>query len=244
MTSKLGLSLTAAVGAVFLGMGVLAFPSVSKADEGAIARGGLMYDKWYKVTGADTPKKAHPLYPPAGKYAQKADDNWRCKECHGWDYRGVNGAYASGSHKTGIKGIDGKAGTDSAAIMAILKGKDHGYGAVMDDKELMDLALFVSKGQLDTSKYIDKATKKPINANAARGKDIFDSVCARCHREDGTYPKDMDESLAAQMSNPWEVMHKIMNGHPGQNMPALRAFGPQSAVDVMGHILTLPAKKK
>ena len=24
-------------------------------------------------------------------------DTWRCKECHGWDYMGVDGAYAGGS---------------------------------------------------------------------------------------------------------------------------------------------------
>ncbi|MDK1024073.1 MAG: hypothetical protein QGD92_07565 [Gammaproteobacteria bacterium] len=40
-------------------------------------------------------------------------DNW-CKECHAWDYRGVEGAYGSGEHYTGIKGIQGMRDTDPA----------------------------------------------------------------------------------------------------------------------------------
>ena len=30
--------------------------------------------------------------------------------------------------------------------------------------------------------------------------------------------------FGAQMGNPWEVMHKILNGQPGEQMPALRAL--------------------
>lgn len=203
----------------------------------------MLYDKWYKEIGEDTPTVSHSAYPADKKYAKKPGDNWRCKECHGWDYMGKDGGYASGKHSTGIKGINGMMGADTGAIIKIMKDKTHGYTDKMDDDDLMDLANFVSKGQLDTDKYIDRASKMPINANVARGADIYNSVCIKCHGVDGSKPKDMDKTLAAQMSNPWEVMHKIMNGHPGQNMPSMRAFGPQTAVDVLGHILTLPKKK-
>ena len=30
---------------------------------------------------------------------------WRCKECHGWDYRGAPGAYSIGSDFTGIMDV-------------------------------------------------------------------------------------------------------------------------------------------
>jgi hypothetical protein len=53
----------------------------------------------------------------------------------------------------------------------------------------------------------------------------------------------MGKSLASQMSNPQEVMHKILNGHPGEKMPALRALDRQVIVDVLAHIKTLPEKK-
>ena len=66
--------------------------------ESNIARGGMLYDKWYEVIEAGKPAKSHPAYPKDKKYAEKPGSNWRCKECHGWDYRGRDGAYASGKH--------------------------------------------------------------------------------------------------------------------------------------------------
>lgn len=224
-------------------LGAASIPAMSGETDSAIARGGLLYDKWYKVVGEDTPKKAHPAYPADKKYAKKPGANWRCKECHGWDYKGKDGAYSSGKHSTGIKGINGMKGADLAKITAVLKDKTHALSGKMEDEDFQDLAMFVSKGQLDTDKYIDRATKKPIGGDGDRGAAIFNTICARCHRKDGTRPKDMGKTLAKQMGNPWEVMHKIMVGHPGQNMPSMRVFGPQVAVDVMTHILTLPKEK-
>ena len=61
---------------------------------------------------AKAPEQSHPLYPADGEYAAKPKANWRCKECHGWDYKGRDGAYAKGSHYTGIKGIRQWAGGD------------------------------------------------------------------------------------------------------------------------------------
>jgi len=207
----------------------------------SIARGGLLYDKWWKVIGADEPKKGNAAYPADKKYAGKSSSA-RCKECHGWDYMGKDGAYSSGSHFSGIKGINGMKGAPTDKIIKVLKDKTHALGE-LEDEDFTDLANFVSAGQLDTDKYIDRASKKPINGNAKRGAAIYGTTCARCHGADGDKPKDMGKSLAAQMGNPWEVMHKIMNGHPGQNMPSFRVFGTQTAVDVMAHVLTLPSKK-
>jgi hypothetical protein len=212
-------------------------------EESAMARGGKLYDKWYKLIDVDAPKKSHPAYPSGKKYAKKPKDNWRCKECHGWDYKGVNGAYASGKHSTGIKGIDGMKGADPAKVIAVLKDSTHGYDGKMEDQDFQDLALFVSKGQVDMSKYIDYATKLPKGGNADQGAAYFNTICANCHRKDGSRPKDMGKSLASQMGNPQEVMHKILNGHPGEKMPALRALDRQVIVDVLAHIKTLPEKK-
>jgi thiosulfate dehydrogenase len=67
-------------------------------------------------------------------------------------------------------------------------------------------------------------------------------MCAKCHGMDGTEPDDMKKSLGKQMGNPWEVMHKIMNGQPDEEMPALRALDRGVVMDVMSHITTLPKK--
>ncbi len=215
--------------------------TVLAEEESAIARGGLLYDKWYKVTGAAEPKQPHPLYPSDKKYASKADANWRCKECHGWDYRGKDGAYASGKHHSGIVGISGMSGADTAKVAAVLKDGKHGFGKVLSDGDIQDLALFVSKGQVDMDRYIDRKTKAP-KGDAAKGAAYFNTVCARCHGMDGTQPKEMPP-LGSLMGNPWEVMHKILNGQPDENMPGLRAFDLQITADILAHITTLPKKR-
>lgn len=115
--------------------------------ESAIARGGRLYDKWFTENKSAKPTGDHSAYPhKGGRYGK--DTSWRCKECHGWDYRGKDGAYASGGHATGIKGINGSAGKDPAVIVAVLKDKTHGYtDKVLSAQDFNDLALFVSRGR-------------------------------------------------------------------------------------------------
>ncbi len=216
-------------------------PALS-ANEGDIVRGAQLYDKWFAVIKADKPDVTHPSW-PASNTKKKGDVTWRCKSCHGWDYKGVDGAYGSGSYLTGIKGIDGMVGADLDAIIAILKDDTHQFADRMDDADFNDLALFVSKGQVDMSQYIDLKTKALKSGDATRGQQYFDTLCAQCHARDGTLPKDMDKSLGKQMGNPWEVMHKILNGQPAEQMPALRALDYQITLDLMAHLLTLPTEK-
>ena len=225
-------------------MGGSLWASAAGADEieSSLARGGKLYDKWYKVIGADAPAEKAPAYPASGKYAGKSSSNWRCKECHGWDYKGKDGAYSKGKHFTGIKGIQGMKGASAANIIAVLKDKNHQYGDKMAAADLQDLANFISKGQVDMDKYIDRASKSP-KGNKAKGAAYFNTICLGCHTKDGTRPKDMDKTLGKQMGNPWEVMHKIMNGQPDEPMPALRALDRQVIQDIMAHLTTLPKKK-
>ena len=213
--------------------------AVVAETESSKARGGQLYDKWYAVVGVDNPETSHPLYPADKKYANEPKSNWRCKECHGWDYMGADGAYNSGSHATGIKGINGAAGRDTGEIVALLKDEQHGYGGKLGDADLEDLAMFVSAGQVDMDAYIDRATKQPKAGDAAKGAAYFNTICANCHGKEGKLPKGM-KPFAKQMGNPWEVMHKILNGQPDEEMPALRALDRQIVLDVMSHMMTLP----
>ena len=138
--------------------------------ESHIARGGMLYDKWYEVLELGKPETSHPAYPSDKKYAEKPGSNWRCKECHGWDYLGKDGAYASGKHSTGIVGIQGKRGANTDLIISILKDKTHGYDGKMSEEDFQDLALFVSKGQVDMDKYIDQARSLSENRSAQLSK--------------------------------------------------------------------------
>ena len=221
---------------------IMTVPSATNAEEleSSLARGGQLYDKWYKVIKAEAPTEAHAAYPADRAYAEKPDSNWRCKECHGWDYQGKDGAYASGKHATGIPGIAGKAGADPAEIVAVLTDDVHGYDGLMDEADLTDLANFVSQGQVDMDLYIDRETKAP-KGDAAKGEAYYNTICANCHGKDGKEVKDMPP-MGKLMGNPWEVMHKIMNGQPDEDMPALRALDPQVTADIMAHTATLPTE--
>lgn len=225
-----------------------AMPLPADEIESSIARGGRLYDKWWKVVGAEEPRHPHPAYPADGKYKAKSGTDWRCKECHGWDYLGKDGAYGKGKHFTGIKGIQGAADTSPAKIMATLTDKTHGLGKQLGDGDLRDLAMFVSKGQVVMTQFIDRTTKK-VKGNKARGEPVFNTVCANCHGRDGTLNED-GKPLASDSEplglvandNPWEALHKIRNGQPGEHMPALRALDLQLSVDILAHMQTLPTR--
>ncbi len=124
----------------------------------------------------------------------------------------------------------------------MLKDKTHGFGDKLSERDLSDLALFVGRGQLDFDRYIDRHSKAP-KGNKEKGEAYFNTICAHCHGKDGRQPKEMKKTLGKQMGNPWEVMHKILNGQPDSNMPALRALDIQITVDIMAHMATLPKDK-
>jgi thiosulfate dehydrogenase len=186
------------------------------------------------------PSGTHVSYPKSSKKRKKT--TWRCKECHGWDYMGKDGAYGDGSHYTGLAGIRGADGADPDTIVALLKSESHGYTEdVFTPEDFRDLALFVSKGQLDMDKYIDRATKAVKGGDAAKGAAYYNTVCANCHGRDGKKPKDMSATIGEEASdNPWETLHKIRNGQPGEKMPALRALPLQATIDILAYAQTLP----
>jgi len=216
-------------------------PSTASAEEmdSSIARGGRLYDKWFKVIKAPKPEDTHSAW-PASNTKKKGNATQRCKACHGWDIMGKDGAYASGSYKTGIAGLTGMAGKSNDAVIAAMKDGTHGFGGKMDDQDYVDLANFVTKGQFDIDAYIDRGTKAAIG-DVAKGEAYYNTVCSNCHGVDGKQPKELPKPLAAlALSNPWEIIQKIMNGQPAETMPAMRAFGPQVSADILAYVQTLP----
>lgn len=218
------------------GIGMAPLPASAAETESAITRGGRLYDKWFGENKAAKPTADHAAYPhKGGKYGK--DASWRCKECHGWDYKGKDGAYAKGSHATGIPGIQSAAGKDPSAIAAVLRDKTHGYTeAQLSKKDADDLALFVSKGQVDMSRYIEGGKSK---GNAAKGEVYFNTICAGCHGTDGKKVKDAPP-LGSVADNGYEMMHKILNGQPAEGMPALRALDHGIAADITAYLPSLP----
>lgn len=215
-----------------------------------IAEGGRIYDKWWAEYGLKEPSSTHPSYPSAGK--KKGAATWRCKECHGWDYRGRQGVYGKGSHFTGIGGIDAYAGRDPAMIVNILKDRIHRYDEVMLDYGLMRVAMFVSRGQVDISQHLNMKTNK-VKGDIRRGEQIFNKTCKECHGRDGrarNFKDDKNPEYIGTVANknPWEAIHKLRNGHPGafvmgEPMPNMNeeiSFDDQ--INLLSYLQTLPEK--
>ena len=210
-----------------------------------IARGGQLYDNWMSVVEADEPEQTHPAYPAASK--KKGAGTWRCKECHGWDYRGKDGAYAKGSHFTGIIGVRGVVGMDVSKLHDIIMNETHRFTAQQLSHSAMEkLALFLSRGQLDTERYIDRESKV-ARGNPRRGAQFYQTICAVCHGFDGKEINfknaDNPEYVGTvARHNPWEALHKIRFGQPGVGMIALIALDIDTLVDILAYTQTLPAE--
>lgn len=225
-------------GMVFMALASSAYAETS--DEYSQTRGGQLYDKWFKVNGAGMPKEPNPSYPAEGQYAGKKGADWRCKECHGWDYRGVEGAYSSGKHKTGIKGVYTMIGQSPDKVKAILRDKTHAYtDTMLSDQDVNDLANFVTKGQIDMTQYV--GDDKKVKGDSAKGKKYYETVCSTCHGMDGK-AEDMPILGELANANPWETIHKIRYGQPNSDMPALIAFDAQVSADIAAYVQELPVK--
>ena len=210
-----------------------------------IAKGGLLYDKWYGVNNSDPSKETHPAYAKSmGK--RKGTGTWRCKECHGWDYMGKDGAYKKGSHFSGIVGIRASAGGSAGAVAKSLRSDVHGLGKYLSLADIDALAAFVTEGQLDMDHYIDRGSKR-AKGDLRKGERMYLTVCANCHGTDGKEINFKDEKKPEYLGtvaqgNPWETLHKIRMGQPGEEMPAMLAFPIQMQVDILAWTQQLPAK--
>ena len=230
-------ALTSAIAVVVLGLSQAAFAAET---DSLVARGGRLYDKWYGENKAEKPGDNHPAYAnKAGEYGSA--DSWRCKECHGWDYKGKDGAYGKGKHETGIAGIAGAAGKDPAALAASFRAAPHSYtDKQLSDDDLQALALFVSAGQIDMSKYLD-ADGKP-KGDGTKGEAYFNTLCAGCHGLEGHFVAKRHLGKVSR-DDPWHSLHNMLNGHPDDAMPALREIDPKVTSDILAHIQTLPERR-
>ncbi|MBI2218173.1 MAG: cytochrome c [Candidatus Rokubacteria bacterium] len=217
----------------------------------SIATGGRLYDKWWKeVAGMKAPAGDHPVWALQTTNKRKGETTWRCKECHGWDYRGKDGIYGSGSHKTGFPGVLAAQANSVDQLMKGFANPKHGFASVLNDATLTHLANFLKHGLVDLTPAIDRKTKKPVKADEARGKQLS-VICAACHGADGKTrnfgkPDDPEYVGTVARENPWEFVHKVRFGQPGSDppMPAGVEIGwsLQDVLDVLAYSQTLPEK--
>jgi thiosulfate dehydrogenase len=230
---------------------LLAYAQTLPTDPPAVSIGGRLYDKWWVEAEVDQPEGDQPLWASQDTNTRSGSGTWRCKECHGWDYMGAEGAYSSGSHFTGFVGVLDSQGLSSEELSAWLNGTqnaDHDFSAMGDDA-LSYLVTFLSRGVVDTTPYIDPDTKAAIGGDASNGELLYAQACIACHGLDGTQinfgdADDPDFVGTIAVGNPWEFIHKVRAGQPGTMMPSAIDSGWtfQDIVDLLFYAQSLPVE--
>ena len=216
----------------------------------AVSGGGPLYDKWWEAVGAEAPEGDQPLWTTQTTNTRSGEDTWRCKECHGWDYKGAEGAYGSGSHVTGFPGVLPSASLSFDDLMGRLTGGQnpgHDFSPYLSELQLAALVAFLQEETFDSSPYINP--DGTVNGDAARGRVKFERTCAACHGLDGAEMNfgSMEEPEyvgTVAVENPWEFLHKDAFGHPGVPMPAGLALGftLEDLANLLAYAQTLPTK--
>ena len=215
-------------------------------------QGAILYDRWYSALGQQAPEGDMPIWDRQSTNSRSGPDTWRCVECHGWDYKGSQGAYNSGSHFTGFPNISALVpNLPEQEIVDHLKGsKDpaHDFSSYMDDASLGRLALFLKFGLIDDDQYIDDVSLKVIGGDQERGKALYEQVCANCHGMDGKLivfrTEGVDEDLGSVANrDPWRFLHRTRFGVAGVDMPvgAKLGWSAEDGRDVLAYVQTLPA---
>jgi len=208
----------------------------------SIVRGGRLYDTWYKENGQDAPEGVHPDYTGSLPQGVEPRTTWRCKECHGWDYRGKDGVNSAGEHKTSVIGVHRLAGADPRQIRPKFMDARHGYAKLLSPRDQLDLANFIARGQLDMDEFIDRATRK-ARGQADRYTAHYHTICATCHGADGRTVRTMPPLGRIAVNDPWRALHGILNGHAGEPMPPLMALPRAAAVGILTYSQSLPTQR-
>ena len=195
----------------------------------------------------DEPTGDQALWATQSTNERSGTDTWRCKECHGWDYQGADGAYGSGSHFTGFPGILGSGSGSATELTAWLNGEtnpDHDFSA-LGEFGTTALVTFIQEEMDDISAFIND--DKSANGDPAQGKSTFEDTCASCHGTDGKElnfgdADDPEYVGTIARDNPWEFMHKVSFGQPGTPMPVGMGMGwtKEDIANLLAYAQTLP----
>lgn len=233
------------------GVATVSARSAQKSADDVVI-GAQLYDKWYATLGISAPGGNMPAWERQTTNSRSGADTWRCAECHGWDYKGSEGAYGSGSHFTGFPGVIKLAAamTPEETIGHLKGSKDpsHDFSKYIDDANLQKLALFLKEGVIDDAEFIDSVTLKVKNGDQGHGKQLYDQTCAACHGADGKQivfrTEGINESLGEVANrDPFRFLHRTRFGVAGTEMPVGRDLGwtPADGRDVLAYAQTLSA---
>lgn len=244
--------------AIFIAIVIIALLVVGSAvaaeltpSQDDIIQGAQLYDKWYAALGVDPPTGDMPIWNRQSTNTRSGADTWRCSECHGWDYKGNQGEYQSGSHFTGFPNLYQLVPTLSADdIVNHLNGAidpAHNFSPYLEDNSLRQLAVFLKSGIIDDSAYIDPISLHVMNPDVAHGKDLYQSTCSTCHGEDGKQIVFKIEGINEYLGSianrdPWRFLHRTRFGVAGADMPVGLKLGwqPEDGRDILAYAQSLP----
>lgn len=239
---------------ILTGIALILIPAAQvrgESPQADIIQGALLFDNWFATLGMDSPPENMPIWLRQSTNTRSGPDTWRCVECHGWDYRGAMGAYASGSHYTGFPDVMFLVQKMTEAdIVAHLQGKKdpaHDFSAYLDETSMRQLAVFLKNGLTDDALYIDPVSLKVIGGDVEHGRRLYESTCASCHGDDGTKivfrTEGVNEFLGTvAYRDPWRFLHRTRFGVAGTEMPVGAELGwlPSDGRDVLAYAQTLP----
>jgi thiosulfate dehydrogenase len=237
--------------------------TASFLERASLTRGARLYDNWMKEKRV-TMTEPNPGYAMTKGSSTNVAASWRCNECHGWDYRGVDGVYGAGAHFTGVEGVLHARDREPEELFKLIRDgvESEGMSAFskqnFEKADLWDIVKFIREGTIDLSDRIDPQGK-PVGADVAAGKVLYErglpntdplQSCAGCHGLDGrrinfhTAPQT-PEYLGTVAQNPWQFQHYVRFGYAGGLvMPAFndRGWSFQNVLDVLSYAQTLPAQ--
>ncbi|MCP4168987.1 MAG: cytochrome c [Chloroflexi bacterium] len=233
---------------LLFGLCIMVMAACQSGD--SLAKGGRLYDKWWAENGVEALGVDQALWAEQSSNERSGADTWRCKECHGWDYLGADGAYGSGSHYTGFVGVLQSKDKTEDEWVAILKGEtnlDHDFSDVLSNGDMHLLAKFMQEGAVDMRPYINAG--KSTNGDTSRGERLYGNGCTACHGDNGNEmltddPEDEAVILGVLANdNPWKIYHKALNGQPG--IPEMihghkLSWSDQDVADLVAYLQTLP----
>jgi cytochrome c553 len=223
-------------------------------NEMKISRGGQLYDNWWKATVySQKPTEDQPLWKTQSTNKRSGYSTFRCKECHGWDYKGKDGAYKKGSHHTGFKDVyEASRRMSLKELEGSLKGsiKDHDFSGQLSEDDIADFALFMKYGIIDLVQFLN-TDGSPIGGDIMAGQDFFTKNCmTECHGPDGTAINFGDEEKpqfvgTVANKNPWELIHKVRAGQPGTRMSSgiINKWSDEDIRNLLTYVQTLPKEK-
>ena len=108
------------------------------------------------------------------------------------------------------------------------------------------MAAFLQEGTFDMTPYINE--DKTVNGDADAGEALYEE-CAECHGDDGTEINFGDEDEVEYVGtiandNPWEFLHKAVNGQPDTHMLQGREMGwsLEDIANILAYSQTLPSE--